>query len=114
MPNFELAEQPRFPLRTIDSDIPITLEQLLTSIGSEQGITLCVRSCSGVQDRGGYLFCIRHDRETGAFHLETMEQVAVMDFVGKQMVRFINHVAGLQFDDEMLALCQNVINFRND
>lgn len=114
MPNFQLAQQPRFPLRNIDSDIPITFEQLLTSIGNEQGITLCVRSCTGAQERGGYFFCIRYDRETQAFHLETMEQVAVADFNDNRIIRFINHVAGLQFDGEMLDLCQNTINFRND
>lgn len=113
MPNFDLAQQPRYPVKTIDTDTPLTEEQLLALLGQTQGITLCIRTLSGHVNRGGYFFCIQKSNDE-AILLETMEQVFIDSFSVPTMLRFINHVCGLKFDREMQLYCQNSVNFRAD
>lgn len=119
MPSFDLARQPRFSVRTIDTDLPLTENQLNELLNHNQGITLCVRSAVGHENRGGYFFCIQKF-DSGNILLETIEGDQVEgDQVDKTfspllMLRLINHVCGLQFDNEMLLYCQNQLNFRSD
>ena len=114
MPNFELRRQPRFPLRPIDTDTPITIEQFRELLRGDTEIMLCVRSATGHPHRGGYFFCIRCNRATNQYELETVEGINVANFSEDEIVTFINHVAGLQFNNNMLIYCQNSINFRHD
>ena len=113
MPNFEMEKQPRFPLIRIDTDEPIIQEQLIELLSQNNGITLCVRSSTGHEKRGGHFFCIQK-RDDGEIVLETMEQEYVDTFSATSMVRFINHTCGLEFDSEMQLYCQNSLNFRAD
>ena len=69
MPNFNLAQQPRFPLRIIDTDMPITEEVLNSSFENNEGITLCIRSANGHPQRGGFFFCM--SRQDNGFLLES-------------------------------------------
>ena len=112
MPNFSLQQQPRYPLFIINSDVPITIQQLADCFTSTNGITLCVRSEEGHSQRGGYFFCIL--KTIDRFNLETFEGVFVDSFSIDTLVRFINHASGRLFDYEMLSYCQNTINFRVD
>ncbi len=113
MPRFDLEKQPRFPLVKFDTNDPLTENQLISLLNQNPGITLCVRSCDGHDNRGGHFFCIQL-QENGDITLETMEQEYVDTFSAPTMLRFINHACGLKFDREMQLYCQNSLNFRSD
>lgn len=112
MPNFSLQQQPQYPLFIINSDNPITIQELANCFINTNCITLCVRSEEGHSQRGGYFFCILKNFDT--FSLETIEGIFVDSFSIDMLVRFINHASGRLFDSEMLSYCQNTINFRVD
>lgn len=44
MPNFDLKQQPQYPIKVIDTNSPISLEQLNNAFDGLDAITLCVRS----------------------------------------------------------------------
>lgn len=113
MPNFDMAKQPRYPLIKVDTDEPLTEEQLLTLLSKSNGITLCVRSRNGHINRGGHFFCIQR-LENEKNLLESMEQEYIDTFPTPVLVRFINHACGLKFDRDMQLYCQNSLNFRMD
>lgn len=114
MPNFSLKQQPQYPIKVIDTDSPISLEQLNNAFDGLDAITLIVRSEHGHPNRGGHFFCISNNHHTGEMCLETIEGDDVDIFDPEHIIRFINHAAGLLFDREMLTYCQNSINFRTD
>lgn len=113
MPNFNLSQQPQYPIVTKDTDIALTNDQIQSLFCNEDSITLCVRSSSGHPNRGGYYFCI-HKNNDNSFQLETIEGVYVDDFDLDTLVNFINHTSGRKFNSELLDYCQNSINFRTD
>lgn len=53
MPNFDLKQQPQHPIKVIDTNSPISLEQLNNAFDGLDAITLCVRSENGHPNRGG-------------------------------------------------------------
>ena len=108
MPNFNLSQQPQYPIVTKDTDIALTNDQIQSLFCNEDSITLCVRSSSGHPNRGGYYFCI-HKNNDNSFQLETID-----DFDLDTLVNFINHASGRKFNSELLDYCQNSINFRTD
>lgn len=114
MPNFNLKQQPQYPIKVIDTNSPISLEQLNNAFDGLDAITLCVRSKNGHPNRGGHFFCIRNSQHSEEMHLETIEGDDIDMFTPEQLIRFINHASGLLFDREMLTYCQNSINFRTD
>ena len=114
MPDFRLTRQPQYPIQTLDTDSPITPDQIRGLWNASPAVTLCVRSATGHKDRGGSFFCLRRQPDADAVSLETMEGIAVDSFSLEDLTRFINHAAGLKFDPEMLAYCQNSVNFRAD
>ena len=109
----ELANQPRYGIVTINTDVPISEEELYEIIRQQNGVTLCIRSLNGHPHRGGHFFCFSYN-ESEEIALETMEQVFVDSFSVPDFVRFINHACGLKFDKEMQLYCQNRLNFRDD
>lgn len=113
MPNFDLSQQPQYPIVTKDTDIALNSDQILPLFKNENNITLCVRSGSGHPNRGGYYFCI-HKNSNCSFQLETIEGVYVDNFDLDTLVNFINHASGKKFNSELLDYCQNSINFRTD
>lgn len=113
MPNFSLKQQPQYPIKVIDTGSPVSAEQLYAALDGTNAVTLCVRTASGHEKRGGHFFCIRK-KEDSELLLETMEGEQVDHFTPMRMVRFINHTAGLLFDAEMLVYCQRRVNFRTD
>ena len=112
MPNFSLQQQPKYPLIIIDSDSPISVEQLISAFADSDSITLCMRSSEGHPKRGGYFFCLTKSADT--YSLETVEGVYIDSFSVDTLARFVNHASGRLFDREMLSYCQNTINFRVD
>ncbi len=113
MPNFELNQQPQYPIVTKDTDMALTNDQVMSLFSARDRITLCVRSSSGHPNRGGYYFCI-HKISNNSFQLETIEGVYVDHFGLDTLVNFINHASGRKFSSELLDYCQNSINFRTD
>lgn len=112
MSNFDMSHQPRYPLITVDTNEPITVDQISSILDENEGVTLCVRQEDGHPNRGGHFFCIHS--ENGVVLLETMEQDYVDSFSVENLVRFINHASGLLFDRDMQLYCQNSLNFRDD
>jgi hypothetical protein len=111
MPRNVIGNAP-YPVRTIDSDNPITFAQLADIVGTAEGASICLRSATGHQNRGGYFFHFRpHEND-----------FKLLDFVGHEVVRlspehlakFINHASGRVFDEEMLIFSQSVVNLRQD
>lgn len=51
MPNFNLSQQPQYPIVTKDTDIALTNDQIQSLFCNEDSITLCVRSSSGHPNR---------------------------------------------------------------
>lgn len=47
MPNFNLSQQPQYPIVTKDTDIALTNDQIQSLFCNKDSITLCVRSSSG-------------------------------------------------------------------
>lgn len=113
MAGFSLAQQPRFPVVTIDTDSPLTDTQVANKLQSVEGVTFCIRSENGHPERGGHFFCVSK-RDEQEYVLETIEGVLIDTFLLSELVVFMNHVTGLKFDKRMLTYCQNSVNFRDD
>lgn len=113
MPNFDLSQQPKYPIVTKDTDIALTNDQIISLFSDRESITLCVRSSSGHPNRGGYYFCIQKINNN-SFQLETIEGDCVDTFDLNTLAKFINHASGRKFNLELLDYCQNSINFRTD
>lgn len=113
MPNFDLARQPQYPIKTLDTDNVIPSDQIASLLSTHHQITLCVRSENGHPSRGGYYFCIS-EKSANTYDLETIEGVYVDTFSLDDLTTLINHASGKKFNQEMLDYCQNSINFRTD
>lgn len=104
----------------LDSDNPITKDDLIKSIGDKKEVTLCIRTKTGNKKRGGYFFSIEVDGD----------KITVKTFDGKQLTsdfdykyaefsieefsEFVNHVSGRIYSEKMFELCTNRLNFRSD
>lgn len=111
MPKNVLGETP-FPLRVIDTDSPLSLEQILGLFHGENAATILVRSEHGPAKRGGYFF--HTERSENLFQIFDFERNPIAKLSGDRLTRFINHASGRRFDDEMLLFCQSVVNFKLD
>jgi len=113
MPGYDLVQQPQYPVRVLDTDVPVTSDQFRGIMDGANGVTLCIRSKSGAPQRGGYFFCITQ-QDGNQYGLETVEGTFVDSFDETTLLKLVNHVSGRRFDKEMLEYCQNSINFRAD
>ncbi len=111
MPRNIIGKSP-FPVKTIETDQPLALDDITSKLGKARGISLCVRTNSGHKNRGGYFFHI--EKTDDDFCIIDFEKNLIAKLTARQLVRFINHVSGRQFDTEMLTFCQNVVNFKQD
>lgn len=111
MPRNVIGEAP-FAVRTLDTDGPVTIDQITTAIRGQRGVSLCVRSANGPANRGGYFFHIKPSK--GGYLVCDFEKIPVDTFDGNTLARFVNHVSGRHFDNDMLLYCQSVVNFRQD
>lgn len=103
---------PPFGVRTLDTDVPLTLHHLHDALGEQLGVSLCVRSANGPNNRGGYFF--HFERAGTQFLVRDFERNVIGTLEPNELVRLINHVSGRQFDADMLTYCQSVVNFRQD
>ena len=103
---------PPFGMRTLDSDLPLSLHHLQDALGEQLGVSLCIRSANGPDNRGGYFF--HFERARTKFLVRDFEKNEIGFLEPDELVRFINHVSGRQFDADMLTYCQSEVNFRQD
>lgn len=71
------------------------------------GFTIRVRTATGRPNRGGYLFHIRASDKRFLI-LDYRKRVMWTSPSRKQLLRFINHAAGRQFDEEMHLVCEEI------
>lgn len=75
------------------------------------GVSLCILRPGEPPDRGGYFF---HVRVVGPdVKFSTFDRADVLTLSEGAAVRFMNHVAGRRYDEEMWRLAQKV-NLRTD
>jgi hypothetical protein len=115
MPTY-LPGLPFPPLALIDTDSPIELPTITELLDQRhQGVSLCVRSATGAQYRGGYFFHFRPIDSTMAnFEVFNFEKISVVTLPVTGLLAFINHCSGLAFDQASFDLCQTTVNFRLD
>jgi len=111
------------PLVRLDRDVPVSVADLL-ALHSERpgGFSVCVRSASGHENRGGYFFHIVPSASAaGQYYLVDFERIIVTDslrreitFTIEELAEFVNHCSGLSFSERYLLLSQTDLNFRLD
>lgn len=116
MPKNELGGLPFPPLIKLDTSEPIASDTLTELLRPRlKGASICVRSADGHADRGGYFFHIRPKDDTLAeCDIFNFEKIYVLSLPLVKVTAFVNHCAGLVFDEEAFQLCQTVVNFRLD
>lgn len=113
MPRHTLGATP-FPLKVVDKDGLITDADILHALAGDGRATICLRYTSGPPKRGGYFFHVRKDANDDTFQLYDFEETIVANISLSQLCNFINHCSGRLFDPESFALCQSVVNLRQD
>lgn len=111
MPRNPLGHPP-FPLQTLELDRPITLDDILKKLLKSPAVSLCIRSSAGHQNRGGYFFHI--EKASPNYRIVDFKKNLIGILPPEKLVRFVNHVSGRRFDEEMLLYCQAIVNFKQD
>ncbi len=116
MPKNELDGLPFPPLVKVESSEPIKSDVLAEIIDQRpSGVSICVRSTEGHEERGGYFFHVRlKDATSNSYDIFNFEKISVLNLSLPHLTNFINHCAGLAFDEDSFQLCQTVVNFRLD
>lgn len=111
MPRNIIGEPP-FDVLTIDSDVALNISDIEQAMEDRTGVSVCVRSATGHERRGGYFFHI--ERAEQDYNVFDFEKNLVGTLNPTDLMRFINHVSGRLFDQDMLTYCQSVVNLRQD
>jgi hypothetical protein len=116
MPKKELGEAPFPPVVIVDTASPISSEQLIETLRDRpDGVTICVRSDTGHENRGGYFFHLKPTDDTlSDCEIHNFEQILVATLPLDKATAFVNHCTGLAFDEWSFQFCQSVVNFRLD
>lgn len=116
MPKKDLGEAPFPPVVRVDTATPISLEQISKILRERlDGVTICVRSDTGHEARGGYFFHLRPtDDALTECEIYNFERIPVATLSLDKATAFVNHCAGLTFDEWSFQFCQSVVNFRLD
>jgi len=79
---------------------------------AREGVSICVRMNTGVDDRGGYFFHIRQVED--AFDLINFERHTLHQFESVEaLTAFVNHATGLQYNEQAWQLAR-ALNLRTD
>lgn len=108
------VQLPYPPLVVIESDGPITWDDLYSRIHGrlEEGVSVCLITSHGRENRGGYFFHMKGSPERIEF--STFDRTSVCSLPGgTSCALFINHVSGREFNQEMWEVCEKV-NLRSD
>lgn len=102
------------PLVEIQSDVPITWEDLEECVGDrlEEGVSICLLYSDGPEKRGGYFFHFQSVDQGYSF--STFQRSNVISFEnGERCAEFINHVSGREYSEEMWSRSR-AVNLRSD
>lgn len=102
------------PLVLIQSDEPLTWDELLPRIGQhlDAGVSICLQAETGHDNRGGYFFHVK--RTTQGYMFRTFDRQKVLALrKEEEVVAFINHVSGRKYDQQMWMQSQ-LVNLRTD
>lgn len=111
MPRNTIGKSP-FPLQRIDKDELVTLSDIDATLGQQGRATICLRSATGPENRGGYFFNL--SKHSGGYDILDFEGNPVGVLTSEKIARFVNHVSGRLYDQEMFKYCQSVVNIRQD
>ena len=102
------------PLVLIQSDTPLTWDDLLPSIRSRigTGVSICLQAETGDANRGGYFFHFKKTPQGYVFRNFDRETVLTLGRE-EEVVAFINHCSGRRYDKQMWLQAQ-CVNFRSD
>jgi len=101
------------PITFIDTNDPITASQLQSVLDTRGGkASICVRSSTGDEKRGGYFFHFAIHKQEVSVHLFDGTEKVRLTF--SQAVDLVNHCTGVVFSEAMLQLFQRDLNFRED
>jgi hypothetical protein len=116
MPKKEFGEAPFPPVIRLDTSVPISIKQLSDILRARlDGVTICVRSVTGHENRGGYFFHLQPtDKTLTHCAIYNFEKIFVATHPLDKTVNFVNHCAGLAFDEWSYQFCQSFVNFRLD
>ena len=105
---------PFAPLLVLELDGLITWDWLEPQIRNrlKAGVSLCIVSGEGEDNRGGYFFHLRKDA-TG-FSFSTFDRRNVLTFgSGEECADLMNHASGRRYNEKMWSRCQKA-NLRPD
>lgn len=112
-----LLKDPLFPIKTVDTDIPLT-EAKLNGLLKEPGITLLIRSSEGDPRRGGYYFQIEVNGEQYILHpfvkAKDGTPTDVYNLSFDELLKLVNHMSGRAFDEDSLTFVREVIDMPSD
>jgi hypothetical protein len=102
------------PLIIIESDKELSWDNLCKHIKDKinKGVSICLISEKGEEDRGGYFFHFKKTKEGIVFtSFDRTTEFTLRD--ENAAIKLINHASGRKYDEEMWALSQK-INLRTD
>lgn len=116
MPKKEFGEAPFPPVVRVDTSEPLTIEQVSELLSERlNGVTICVRSAEGHENRGGYFFHLKPIDETlDQCEIYNFEKIPVSILTLDKITDFINHCVGLSFDEWAYQFSHTTVNFRLD
>ncbi|MDZ8184232.1 MAG: hypothetical protein RMX96_05130 [Nostoc sp. ChiSLP02] len=116
MPKKKFADIPFPPVIIMDTDTPVSINQVSNILRERpKGASICIRSTQGHTNRGGYFFHILPiESDLSKCELYNFEKMLVATLPVEQIILFINHCSGLEFNDWVFQFCQSVVNFRLD
>lgn len=111
-----LGKVPFPPLEKVETDFPLTSEQIQTLLETRpDGVSFCIRSTKGHKDRGGYFFHIVPGGDAlSACQVFSFDKTHAATLPIAELTALVNHCAGLEFSEAAFQLCQTRINFRLD
>jgi hypothetical protein len=116
VPRNSIGKAPFPPVVLFDEDRNLSLADLLRIARRRPtGVTICVRYPDGPPNRGGYFFhFVATSQELTKFNIFNFENRFVKELSAQELVCFINHCTGRQFDENAFILCQTELNFLKD
>jgi len=116
MPKKDLGKPPFPPLLIVDTSEPLTTDAISGLLTRRlNGASICVRQAEGDPKRGGYFFhLVPRNAAVEECEVYNFEGTLVATLSVDQVVKFMNHCSGLQFDDWAFSFSNSVVNFKLD
>ena len=103
-----------YPLVFIDINGPIRSSDFkMATAHSRRGVTLCIRTETGPDSRGGYFFHVK-EITGGYFEICDIEKDFKDELTEEDLIQLINHVTGREFSERAFKYSIQQINLRHD